>query len=165
MKSLLALLVFGGLLASRAEALEMPKGPVILTVRGAVANANANGAAVFDRGMLSALPGREAEIPTPWASAPTRYGGAYLDAVLKAAGATGTRLVVRALNDYSAEIPISDATQFATILADRIDGQPMSVREKGPLMVIYPFDTRPELYNERYFSRSVWQIREIEVLP
>lgn len=165
MTSFLAVLVSGMLYAGLAQALEMPKGQVILTVKGAVSNTNVGGSAVFDRDMLSALPGREAEIPTPWAPEPTRFGGAYLRAVLEAAGADGTRIVIRALNDYSAELPVSDARQFDTILADRIDGQPMSVREKGPLMVVYPFDTRPELYTERYFARSVWQIREIEVLP
>ena len=38
-----------------------------------------------------------------------------------------------------------------------------SVRDKGPLFLVYPFDTNPETYNEKYFSRSVWQIKEIEV--
>lgn len=30
--------------------------------------------------------------------------------------------------------------------------------------MIYPFDKNHELYNEKYFSRSVWQIKEIEVV-
>ena len=40
----------------------------------------------------------------------------------------------------------------------------MSIRDKGPIFMIYPFDKNPELYNEKYFSRSVWQIKSIEVI-
>ena len=39
----------------------------------------------------------------------------------------------------------------------------MSVRDKGPIFVIYPFDEAPELYNETYFGRSVWQAVSVEV--
>ncbi len=46
----------------------------------------------------------------------------------------------------------------------KLNDQPMSVRDKGPLFLVYPFDLNPELYNEKYFSRSVWQIKEIEVI-
>ena len=54
-------------------------------------------------------------------------------------------------------------TTLDTILATRMDGQLMSVRDKGPLFLIYPFDLDSGLYNEKYFARSVWQIKEIEV--
>ena len=53
---------------------------------------------------------------------------------------------------------------FDTILAIKMNGEPMTVRNKGPLFLIYPFDTNPDLYNEKYFNRSVWQIKEIEVV-
>jgi hypothetical protein len=39
----------------------------------------------------------------------------------------------------------------------------MAVREKGPLFIIYPFDSAPELKNARYYSRSAWQLKAIEV--
>ena len=39
----------------------------------------------------------------------------------------------------------------------------MSVRDKGPLFVIYPFDEAPELNNETYYGRSAWQVKSIEV--
>ena len=49
------------------------------------------------------------------------------------------------------------------ILATKRDGAMMSVREHGPIFVIYPFDQEPDLYNEKYFSRSVWQVSTIIV--
>jgi hypothetical protein len=167
----LAILLLATLLPQgTALALPVPAGPVLLVVRGAIGETNgteADGHAVarFDRTMLDALPRRDAVIGTPWTPAPVRYSGAYLKAVLEAVGARGGRLIVRALNDYEAELPVDDAWRLDTMLADRIDGKPLSVREKGPLMLVYPFDQDHALYNERYFSRSVWQIREIEVRP
>ncbi|MCI5078683.1 molybdopterin-dependent oxidoreductase [Oricola sp.] len=152
------------LCANAATALEQPTGSVILTVKGAITQTNSDGVAKFDQAMLAALPGREAMMKTPWIEDETRFSGPYLRAVLDEVGSKGSKLIVRALNDYAAEVPASDAIEFDTILAIKMNGKPMSVREKGPLFLIYPFDTNPNLYNEKYFTRSVWQIMEIEVV-
>jgi hypothetical protein len=167
MKSILAaaLLAVLSSAVATADPLSAPTGEVILTVTGDIDNPNASGAAVFDLAMLTALAGRQAIMETPWADVPTQFEGPFLKAVLEAAGAHGSTLRVKALNDYMAEVPVEDATSFETILAVAMNGQAMSVRDKGPVFLVYPFDTHPELYNEKYFSRSVWQIKEIEVVP
>ena len=79
-------------------------------------------------------------------------------------GDLSLRLNGRAQQDFliDADVPAEDA-KLDTILATKIDGKPMSIRDKGPLMLVYPFDLDADLYNEKYFSRSVWQIKEIEV--
>jgi hypothetical protein len=147
-----------------AHALEAPTERVVLTVTGVIDEMNAAGSAEFDMPMLEALAGRTAEMETPWTEGTTGFEGPLLRSVLEAVGAHGATLRITALNDYSAEVPASDATDFATILAVTMNGKPMSVRDKGPLFLIYPFDERPDLYNEKYFSRSVWQIKAIEVI-
>ena len=145
------------------KALDMPKGTPVIAITGNVTETNSDGQAVFDREMLEALPGREAKMETPWTEGQVTFSGPYLRSVLEAAGAKGTRLVVHALNDYSAEVPFEDG-KLDTILAVRMNGAEMSVRDKGPTWIIYPFDLNHDLYNERYFTRSVWQIKSIEVL-
>lgn len=162
MKGMLLAFLMSAVCATSALALDAPKGPVILTVKGAITNTNAGDAAEFDLAMLEALAGRKATMETPWTDGKVTFEGPLLSALLEAVGSTGTLLSVKALNDYAAEVPAEDA-KLATMLATRIDGKLMSVREKGPLMVVYPFDQNPDLYNEKYFSRSVWQIKEIEV--
>lgn len=162
MKGMLLALLLGTACATSALALDAPKGPVVLTIKGAITNTNAGDTAEFDLAMLEALPGRKATMETPWTQGKVTFEGPLLSAVLEAVGSNGSRLSVKALNDYAAEVPADDA-KLATILATRMDGKPMSVRDKGPLMVVYPFDQDPGLYNEKYFSRSVWQIKEIEV--
>lgn len=147
-----------------AGTLGRPAGETLLTITGAIANPNVDGVAEFDLAMLDALESRAAAMETPWTEGRTAFDGPLLRAVLDAAGAKGKTLIVKALNDYSAEVPMDDAHKYPTILAIRMNGTEMSVRDKGPLFMIYPFDAHPELYNEKYFSRSVWQIREIEVV-
>lgn len=142
--------------------LELPQGEVILTVKGKLDHPNVDNTAQFDLAMLEALQGRRGSMETPWTTGKVEFSGPLLRAVLDAAGAHGTRLKVVALNDYAAEVPVEDASSLDTMLATRMDGQPMSVREKGPLFLVYPFDKDSSLYNEKYFSRSVWQIKTIE---
>ena len=79
------------------------------------------------------------------------------------AGAHGTTLRLRALNDYRVDVPFDDAQRYDLIVARLLDGQPMPVRDKGPLFAVYPFDAQPELRNAVYYSRSAWQLSSIEV--
>lgn len=162
MKSILSALLASALTATAALALDAPTGPVILTVKGTISNTNAGDTAQFDLAMLEALKGRKGEMETPWTEGKVTFEGPLLREILAAVGATGTSLKVRALNDYAADVPAEDA-KLDTILATKLDGKPMSIRDKGPLMLVYPFDLDADLYNEKYFSRSVWQIKEIEV--
>ncbi|WP_245295032.1 molybdopterin-dependent oxidoreductase [Pararhizobium antarcticum] len=152
------------LLPLPAGALDLPKGEVILTVTATrLDHPNVDGTAQFDLAMLETLAGRVGEMETPWTEGKVKFSGPLLRSVLDAAGAHGTSLKVVALNDYEADVPMEDATTLDTMLATRIDGKPMSVRDKGPLFLVYPFDQNADLFNEKYFSRSVWQIKSIKV--
>ena len=146
-----------------AEDLAKPAGDVILTVTGSISNTNASGAATFDLAMLEALPGQETTTTTPWYDGAQSFAGPLGNALLLAVGATGETLVVTAINDYVTEIPLSDFETWPVILATRHNGEAMSVREKGPIFVIYPFDSDEALNTEVYYGRSAWQVKSIEV--
>jgi hypothetical protein len=49
------------------------------------------------------------------------------------------------------------------ILAIKRNGEYMSVRDKGPLFVIYPYDSSPDLKSQTYYARSAWQVAKIDV--
>jgi hypothetical protein len=68
-----------------------------------------------------------------------------------------------ALNDFTSTVPASDAFDYDVILAILREGKTMPVREKGPVWVIYPMDDNPELRNDLYNDRLVWQLKEISV--
>ncbi len=164
----LALQALAGLLAgwpvlAPAQTLAPPRGKVLLSVSGAIRITNAPGRADFDLAMLDALPQHGFTTATPWFKTPRRFSGPLLRDVLAAAGAQGKALKAVALNNYKAEIPADDAQAFKMLMATRLDDKPMSLREKGPLFIIYPFDDNAELRQERYYSRSAWQLRALEV--
>jgi hypothetical protein len=148
-----------------ADELPQPQGPVMLTITGELAHTNGDGAARFDMAMIDALDQRTSLVVTPWYEGQQEFSGPRLSDLMEAVGATGSALRIVAVNDYSATMPWSDIDSFPVILAMRHNGQPMSVRDKGPLFVIYPFGEFPDLLNEVIFSRSVWQVVGIEVLP
>lgn len=143
--------------------LPKPTGAVILTLKGGIQFTNNGDKAEFDLAMLEKLKGRVAPVKTPWADKETTYEGPLMSAILDAVGAKGTTLMVKAINDYVAEVPVEDMTRYPVILATKRDGKKMTVREKGPLFIIYPFDLDPSLQNEKIYNRSVWQVKEIAV--
>ncbi len=151
-------------MAGGALALERPSAAVVLTVRGRVRSPNDGQAAQFDMPMLERLPQTSFTTRTPWYAAPRKFTGPLLRDVLAAAGAQGDVLRAIALNDYWVEIPFDDAQRLDVIVARLLDDRPMAVRDKGPLFVIYPFDSRPELRSTTYYGRSAWQLRTIDVL-
>lgn len=146
-----------------AMALDKPEGRVILTVSGAISQTNAGANAEFDMKMLEKLPQKTFSTQTPWYATPVSFTGPLLRDVLAAAGAKGGKIVATALNDYKTEIPFDDAIKFDAIVARLMNDKPMSVREKGPLFIVYPFDTKPELRTETYYNRSAWQLSGLKV--
>lgn len=146
-----------------AQALSKPSGPVVLTLSGQVRSPNAGTQALFDMPMLERLPQTSFTTTTPWFAQARRFTGPLLRDVLREAGAFGTVLHARALNDYRVDIPYQDAQRYDVVLARLLDGQPIPVRSRGPLFVIYPFDSQDELRSPVYFSRSAWQLSGIEV--
>lgn len=143
--------------------LTVPAQPVILTITGNIARRNKGETAVFDTAMLDKLPTHEFRTSTPWFKEPVTFRGPRLQTVLEAVGAKGTTLHMVALNDYAVDVPITDAQRFGPLLARRIDGKVLGVRDKGPLFLVYPFDMQPETRNDMYYGRSIWQLTRIAV--
>jgi hypothetical protein len=147
-----------------ARALEAPTGAAVLTLTGKVGKPNAGDKAVFDMPMLERLQQHSFVTGTPWYKEPRKFTGPLLRDVLSAAGAQGSLLRATALNDYRVDLPFDDTQRHPLLLARLLDDQPMSVRDKGPLFIIYPFDSKLALRNAVYYSRSAWQLKSIEVL-
>ncbi|MGB5808489.1 MAG: molybdopterin-dependent oxidoreductase, partial [Castellaniella sp.] len=108
----------------------------------------------FDMRMLEALPQRTYKVATPWYLRPVSFQGPLLRDVLAAAGASGTHIEAVAVNDYTADIPFEHAEAYDVIIALRMDGKPMSPRDKGPLFVVYPYDRLPPEMREKSFELS-----------
>ncbi len=149
--------------AATSADLADPTGDVILTVDGDISVTNADGKAMFDLDMLKAMETRTFVTETIWTEGALTFEGIGLDTLLATLGVEGGTLTATAINDYAVEIPVSDAVPGGPILAFHVDGETMSVREKGPLWVVYPFDDNTEYMTEQIYSRSIWQLDRITV--
>ena len=143
--------------------LALPADKAILTISGKISVTNRPGQAVFDRAMLEQLGMIGFETTTPWYSTKVKFEGVPMRALLQAVGAAGQSLSVTALNDYKTVIPIEDFEKYNAILAIKRDNQYMPISDKGPLFIVYPFDAHAELKNQKFYSRSAWQVAKIEI--
>lgn len=152
----LALLVCLGLnlscLPVRADGAQ----PVVLTVTGNVANPNrgpvdefddqvfAHLSVKFDKGFtftladLKALPQKTVTAKYDGWPREVTASGPSLAAVLKAAGATGDKVLVQAIDGYAPEFTGADIAADKMILALEADGKPLAMGGRGPLWLFGP---------------------------
>ena len=166
----LAAMLAGGTRASPSRAadpapapLPEPTGRVVLTLRGAIAAGNRPGRADFDREMLLALGPRRISTPTAWTDGVKSFEGVLVRDVLTRVGAVGRVIRAQAVNDYQISIPREDFETYDVILALRMDGRDLTLRDKGPIWIVYPRGEHPELDDAQFNSRWVWQLRSLEV--
>lgn len=163
MKLIVMLLSF--MIASQALAGELPKpaGKVLLTMSGNIENTSEEGKAVFDIASLEKLGMVSFQTASPWYNGRTTFTGIPLKKLMDYVGAKGSIVKVTALNDYTTVIPLSDFQKYNVILALKINGEYMRVRDKGPLFIVYPYDSEPELNNQVFYSRSAWQVSKMSI--
>jgi hypothetical protein len=111
--------------------------------------------------MLAKMPQKSMTLTTPWYPNPQTFEGPLLRDVLKLANIKSGNITLKALNDYAISIPVADAQQYDVIVARLLNGKPMSIREKGPLFIVYPFHEHDELRKTDYYRRCSWQLRSI----
>nr|WP_111299188.1 molybdopterin-dependent oxidoreductase [Paracoccus saliphilus] len=131
----------------------------ILTVEGP------QGTTSYDLAGLEAMEPVTFTTTTIWTNAPHEYTGVPLLKLLEHAGVTEGSILATAINDYAVEIPLAEITEDYPVVAYHLDGEPMSIRDKGPLWIIYPFDSDEKLRAEVIYSRSIWQLNRIAPAP
>ena len=130
---------------------------------GKIAVTNGDDKAAFDLAMLEAVGITKTKTSTAWTEGQPQFEGVMLKALLDRLGASGETVTAVALNDYKVEIPLADFTKFPVILAYRMNGELLRIRDKGPLWIIYPQDDFPALKNKETQSKWVWQVKELRV--
>jgi hypothetical protein len=145
------------------EPLPPAEGEVILLVTGAIAVRNRAEGAAFDRNGLGRMPQQVLRTSTPWTDGVPEFRGVLLRDVLERVGARGKALIGHSLTEYHVRIPIEDAQRYRVLLATSMNGKLLIERDKGPVWIVYPRDTHPELRNALADSRWVWQLTRLEV--
>lgn len=143
--------------------LAKPDGKVLLVVTGDIGKTNVGSEAHLDRAMLQSIGMKTLKTSNQYEPGVHDFKGVMLKDLLSFLGASGSTLIASALDGYSIEIPVHDADRFPVILAMEKNGKQMTVREKGPIWVVYPIDQFKELKDQKYSSRSIWQLNRIDV--
>ncbi|MCA8927267.1 MAG: molybdopterin-dependent oxidoreductase [Alphaproteobacteria bacterium] len=158
-------MLWSGSVSAHDPAAARTGGEVLLTINGAIAGGGDDGASTFDRARLEALPRTVFRTTTIWTDGVQTFEGVSLAVLLDAVGAKGTVIRAYALNDYHIDIPVSDAVSGGPIVAYLRNGSPMPRRDKGPLWVVYPYDSNVMYRTESVYARSIWQLDRMEILP
>lgn len=146
------------LIAGALGALADDKGPVILRI---VSDDGSEFS--FDRGDLDALPQQEFRTSTIWTDGPQDFGGVRLADLMESIDETAERVILTAANGYQVERAASDLQLEGALLAYRRNGSPMSLRDKGPIWLVYDYDSDPAYRTEVTYANSIWQLDRIEL--
>jgi hypothetical protein len=139
-----------------------PAGRVILQVTGRIAAAPES--ARFDLPALEGLGRTDLVTRTIWTGAsPQHFAGIALETLLARVGAQGGGLRAVALNDYAITAPVTELVQHGAFLATRQEDQPLRIRDRGPVWMIFPWSQRPELDVPLVRERAIWQLRTITI--
>lgn len=147
------------------EPVPAPTGDVILSIGGAISTTNVDGRLDLDMATLESMGTVTYSVDDEQAEGRiVTFEGVLLSNVLAVAGVSGdaTTLVTTALNDYSIDIPLSDASESPVMIATRVDGERMSVDRFGPTRVVYPYSSH-DLDHVVYDPRWIWQLATIVV--
>lgn len=163
------------------------RGPALLTVTGDISHSNRGPldpaldqmmhkhqvtfakAWAFDYASLLALPPVTIRPTLEYDGKPHTLRGPLLTDVLARAGATvGVRtiLILRAVDGYNVELPVTQARARRFIVATHIDGTPMPLGGLGPLWAVYDADRVAEMAAlplPQRFAACPWALYHVEV--
>lgn len=129
---------------------------IILTVTQGEASAQ------YSLKQLDAFPQHAYETKTPWTGRHTFSGPLLKDVMFKSGPVTSKAISARALNDYIVDIDLMLIEKYPVLLATRMDGKPMRIRNKGPIWILFPLDQSPELDTMEVHGQMVWQLEKLE---
>jgi len=134
----------------------------LLAIRNATAPAQAE--VRFSEADLLALPQVTIRTRTEFTDGVVEFIGPLArDAVAFIETGAATSLHLVAANDYAIDIPLSDLTDYDVILAMQTNGERLTIRDKGPIWLMYPLDDHAELQDPMYNNRLIWQLTFIEL--
>lgn len=163
-----------------------PAGPTLLTVTGAIGRGNRgpldpvpdqmmkkqgltfDRAYIFDHAALTALPATTIRPTVEYDGRSHTLRGPLLTEVLRTAGVQdASRVVLRAIDGYAAEMPLADARKYRFIVATEIDGKPLAIGGLGPTWAVFDADRFADVAAKpiaERFALCPWGMYHIEVL-
>ncbi len=151
-----------------ATPLEKPTGKVLLVIDGNITQSNStrnnNPVALFDMALLKSLGSTTFKTSSPWTPL-SEFTGVRLNTLLASVGVNFEDVTIRAsaANDYWFDLSEIDFDKYPIMVAYEKNGKTLSVRELGPLWIVFPWDANPELLTEKNKASSVWQLLSLTI--
>ncbi len=117
----------------------------------------------LDLDALRAMPQNGFTTTTIWTDGPQEFTGVRLADLLVTLAADGARITLIAANGYRVDRPVADLRPEDALIAYFRNGEAMSLRDKGPLWLVYAYDSDPSLRTEAIYANSIWQLDRIEI--
>lgn len=173
-----------------AQAASHPsRGPVLLTVSGAITHANRgpldpaldqmmakhgiqfDKALALDAAALGRMPAVQIKPTLEYDAKVHRLSGPLISTVLEAAGVSmhsALSIGLRAVDGYNVALSLSDLQTYRMVLATHIDGLPLALGGLGPQWAVYDADRLPafkDLPLKQRFGLCPWGLYHIDVRP
>lgn len=149
---------------AHADTLPLPTGKAVLVVSGKLARTNVDRQAHLDIDMLRSMPVTELVTTTPWETQAQTFTGVRVNALLDYLGSDSTMMVAIGLDDYRFTLKNVDFDKFPVIIAYQQNGQNLSLRQLGPLRIVFPYTDYPELDTGINEFSAVWQLVQLQLL-
>jgi len=117
----------------------------------------------FSVKQLEALPQTNFKTRHTWSSEAQEFSGPLLADVLNLVCPKARDIYLRSLDQYSVMVNFSKGSEFKPILALKVDGKPLTVREKGPIWVMVDADGL-KIPERSLDNMLVWQLYYIRIL-
>ncbi|WP_146201408.1 hypothetical protein [Leucothrix arctica] len=135
----------------------------LLTVNVAESSNCKNKGVLLTEAQLLALPQYEFTTLHEWSAVAETFRGPLLEDILDLACKGATTFILKALNDYSVMIDFTELKQYKPIVAHSINGERLSVRDKGPLWVMVDHD-KYNIHQKNLSALMIWQLFDITIL-
>jgi hypothetical protein len=134
----------------------------LLVIRNATAPAQAE--VRFSEADLLALPQVTIRTRTDYTDGVVEFIGPLArDAVAFIEIGTATTVHLVAANDYAIDITLSELFDYDVILAMQANGERLTMRDKGPIWLMYPLDDHEEMQDPVFNNRLIWQLTTMEL--
>jgi hypothetical protein len=182
--------LLGVLPASAAQAAHPPaRGPVLLTVSGAIGKSNRgpldpaldqmmakhgiqfDKALALDAAALYRMPAVQIKPTLEYDAKVHTLSGPLVSTVLEAAGVAPTRAALvglRALDGYNVAISLADIRRYRMLIATHMDGQPLALGGLGPQWAVYDADNLADFKDkplQQRFALCPWGVYHIDIKP
>lgn len=146
---------------SSVDALRTPTGAVVLTIEGRVGQPNVGDHVEVDLDGIERLGTVDFTVFEPFVNRDLEMTGVPVAMLLTAAGVdAGADLVWTALDDYQVTFTGGAAARENAMLATRMDGEPISIADGGPIRIVFPDSDGPL---GRDSNQWIWSIESVSV--